>query len=168
MLRRKIKTSFENVSISGPSVAVPKRVDLKLQVHHCIILLHSSHPPHPLCTPDPYSSLVLHSSDSSISQYVSLLWQKSVQDFNMVWHETHSQMGLGSARDSTAISVNGRQGSVETWKGGKGPSSLVCFIGLPHLMECIPKETNSGKKGGISDYTHSLHGQILVPLSQFY
>ena len=37
--------------------------------------------------------------------------------FSMVWQKTHSQMGLRSARDSTAISVNGRKGPVDTWKG---------------------------------------------------
>jgi len=78
MLKRKIKMSFENVSVSGPSVAIPKKVDLKLQVHHCIMLHHSSRPPDPLSTLDPYSSLVLRSSHSCISQCISLLWQKSV------------------------------------------------------------------------------------------
>lgn len=37
--------------------------------------------------------------------------------FNVVWQKTHSQMGLRSARDSTAISVKGKKGPVETWKG---------------------------------------------------
>lgn len=64
----------------------------------------------------------------------------------MVWQETHSQMGLTSARDSTAISLNGRQGSGEIWKGGKGPSSLVGFIALPHLMEWHPKRDRLWKK----------------------
>lgn len=144
MLKRKIKVSF--VSILGPSVAIPKRVDVKLKVYHCLILLHSSCPPHPLSTPNPYSCLALHSSDFPIRQCVSLLWQKSVQDFNAVWQETHSQMGLRSARESTAISVNGRQGSVETWKGGKGHSSWVCFIGLLYLTEWHPKRDKFGEK----------------------
>lgn len=119
---------------------------IKLQAHYCIILLGSSCPPHPLSTPDPYSSLALHSLDASISQRISLLWQKSVQDFNTVWQETHAQMGLRGARDSTAISVGGRQESVETRKGEEGPSSLVCFIGLPHVMDWHPERDQFRKK----------------------
>lgn len=80
-----------------------------------------------------------------------------------------AQMGLRQTRDSTVIIGNGRQGSVETWKG---PSSLVCFIGLQHprnaFLKVIPKETNSGKKGDISDYANSLRGQNPVPLRQLY
>lgn len=119
---------------------------IKWQAHYCIILLSSSCPPHPLSTPDPYSSLALHSLDASISQRISLLWQKSVQDFNTVWQETHTQMGLRGARDSTAISVGGRQESVKTWKGEEGLSSLVCFIGLPYLMDWHPRRDQFCKK----------------------
>lgn len=136
------------------------RVATQLQVQlqpRCItaakwgMFCSSAFMPHSSCaltlsTPDPCSFLALCSSGSSVSQRISLLWQEAVKDFNTVWQETNSQMGLRSARDSTVISVNGRQGSVETWKGRTGPASFVCFVGSPHLMEWRLKGCQFGEK----------------------
>lgn len=68
-----------------------------------------------------------------------------MKDFNTIWQANNSQMGLRSARDSTVISMNGMQGSVEIWTGATGSDSFVCFVGLPHSRDWHSKGGLFGK-----------------------
>lgn len=87
------------------------------------------------------------------------------EGFNTIWQANNSQMGLRSARDSTVISVNGMQGSVEIWTGATG-SDFCLFCWLATLQGLAFLRRPIWKNYGLSDYTRGLHDWILVPLRQ--
>lgn len=113
-------------------------------MHHWFILFHSSCPPHPLSTPDSHSSLALHTSDSSISQCISLLWQKSVQD--LIWSGrklTHRWVWECQRQHSNQCEWE--EGA--SWNLERGKDLPLWFL----LLVCssswngIPKQTDYGK-----------------------